>query len=493
MNLENANREKGIKGKVLSLIQNPYFPILILIVSVYVMIFHLQVTPGNDDYQFHSEIDFMGVLPWMSHRYQNWSSRLSIDLATALINYNMPVWKVLNSTLVGLLVLGLSRFVIDQKDSVEKKRTIVIFLCGMMYLLYPFVFSSAVIWTTGSFNYLWPVTAFVYALYPFYRRESWPKGRGAVPFLGICFAGAFAAYMEQTLAVLVVFGLFSILFSLFQKKKQSWKLYVLYGVILVNGAVSLTTPGVAIRRATELHWYPNFPAVSTIQKLYEGMNWTHTHVLICSSYLIVFLTAMLYVLYRKRGTLPRLIAGIPALYCLLRVIPFQALFSRILNYHHGYENELGADHPVKQALDIGAELDKLLYSFYNYNEQSTQWYRFLPSVIGLFVLLLIAILLLTALRKKENGIHCAILFCGALASGYVLFLSPTIYASGSRIFFTGDILLLLVLGTLLKEVLDTTGWLEKKSFYYARIFYILLVGVMYCTYLTNYSHNALWL
>lgn len=493
MNLESSNREKGMKGKILSLIQNPYFPILLLVLSVYVLIYYIQVVPGNDDDWFHSAINDMGVIPWLIYRYQTWSSRLSIDLATALINYNMPVWKLLNSTLVGLLVLGLSRFVIDQKDSVEKKRTIVIFLCGMMYLLYPFVFSSAIIWTTGSFNYLWPVTAFVYALYPFYRRTTAFQNRGMFAFLGVCFAGAFAAYMEQTLAILVVFGLFSIFFSVHQKKRLPWKIYVLYTVILANGAVALTTPGVAIRKVTELHWYPNFSAISTIQKLYEGINWTHTHVLICSSYIVVFLTAMLYVLHRKRGPLPKLLAGIPAVYCLLRVIPFQALFSRILNYRHGYENELGLDHPVKQVLDIGAELNKLLYSFYNYNEQSTQWYRFVPSVIGLFVLLLIAILLVTALRKKENGINCAVLFCGALASGYVLFLSPTIYASGSRIFFAGDILLLLILGTLLKEVLDTTGWLEKKSFYYARILYVLLVGVMYCSYLTNYSHNVLWL
>lgn len=486
-------RDYSGKKKMISFIKNPYFPILILMMSIYMVIFHIEVVPGNDDSWFHTAINDMGAIPWVISRYQNWSSRLLIELVTALINYNMPVWKILNSAMVGLLVFGISRFVIRKKDSDEKKRNVVIFLGGMMFLMYPFVFSSSIIWTTGSYNYLWPVTAFIYALYPFYRRTSAFKEGGILNFVGVCLAGAFAAYMEQTLAVLLVFGVFSLVDGLIQKEKLPKRLYILFGVILANGIVALTTPGVANRRVVELHWYPNFPSVSTIQKLYEGMNWTHTHVLIRSTYIIVFLTMMLYALYRKRGKLEQCIAGIPVLYCLLRIIPFSMLFSRVMPYRHGYENELPLEHPIKQVLNIGEELDRIFYSFYNYNEMSVEWHRFIPSIVGTFVLVLIAFLLVAALRKKQDGVYCAVLFCGALFCGYVLFLSPTIYASGSRIFFAGDVLLILLLGVLFREVLDTTGWMQKKSFYYARILFVLLVGVMYCTYLTNYSHNALWL
>ena len=69
------------------------------------------------------------------------------------------------------------------------------------------------------------------------------------------------------------------------------------------------------------------------------------------------------------------------------------------------------------------------------------------------MLWLITDLIAISCKSIKKGIAVAILFLGGLASSLSISFSPTVYASGARIFFAGDFIIVLVIGILLANLL----------------------------------------
>ena len=70
------------------------------------------------------------------------------------------------------------------------------------------------------------------------------------------------------------------------------------------------------------------------------------------------------------------------------------------------------------------------------------------------VIFSIIILLAICIKDTNERYLCIIFYLASLACGYILGLSPTIFASGPRIFFMTNILLIIIGGMLLKNILE---------------------------------------
>lgn len=483
-----------LKDKINKIYDSPSFPIIVFMAAIFLMICRIQVLPGNDDSWFQAGIADQGVLQWVFNRYFNWSGRVSVELVLGLVNYNMVLWKILNTLMSGALILVISKFILSDSDTNTMKRNIIIFICCSFFFFYPYEITSSIVWCTGSFYYLWTVTAMLCALLPFYNEILGRKTKYKITYWAYFISSFYAAYFEQTSAILVCFGLITLIYLIVNKIKVKRILAIQYLFILLNFGIAMLAPGTKVRSIQEIHWYPNYENISLIQRVFESINWTNTHILITSSiFTLSFLGMIVYICRKKYDSkIIRFFSVIPAIFVLVRMIPFNNLTSRLLNYQHNLFENPYQDYNKEIVLDIEGALDKLFYTPMSYlNDETSQFARLIPAIVCLSVVLFIAILIAYCFKRKEEQLVYTLLYLAALAASYIMFISPTIYASGNRIFFVGDCIILIIGGNLLKQIFSMSSILENRAFIKIKHGVIFITFIMFCTYLTTFVTQSL--
>lgn len=88
-----------IKRQSLILIQNSYFPFVVLI--IFLLFFHAFIQVGKgDDTSFQTVLNENNIFEWLAHRYNSWSSRLIIEFFVAIISgssFSMETIKYSNN------------------------------------------------------------------------------------------------------------------------------------------------------------------------------------------------------------------------------------------------------------------------------------------------------------------------------------------------------------------------------------------------------------
>ena len=87
-----------------------------------------------------------------------------------------------------------------------------------------------------------------------------------------------------------------------------------------------------------------------------------------------------------------------------------------------------------------------------------------PAFFCFLMLIDIGWLLTIAFQSRRHGFVNMVVYFAALASAYSLSFSPTIFASGTRIFFAANTLIILLIALLFKELDGCIGILTKKWF-----------------------------
>ena len=97
----------------------------------------------------------------------------------------------------------------------------------------------------------------------------------------------------------------------------------------------------------------------------------------------------------------------------------------------------------------------LLFSFEKFGIQTLYTHTALLQLISSAIIIgMIACELIYAFNYKKAGIIVAILYCASLCSALILSFSPTIYASGSRVYLLTDFLFVLINSLLIMELLE---------------------------------------
>ncbi len=106
---------------------------------------------------------------------------------------------------------------------------------------------------------------------------------------------------------------------------------------------------------------------------------------------------------------------------------------------------------------LNVNTDLIIFKMFNVQNLNILNYDnikiFLPTSILLCIVLIIPVLFLLIFDKIEVQYLSIILYLAAICSALSISISPTIYASGPRVFFVTDILIVVAIGLILSELL----------------------------------------
>lgn len=404
-----------------------YLPVAFLGVYAYVIFSQIGFLPGDDEI-YRDTFASIGLGQWCQEFYQQWSGRIPLQLLDILfLNLPLIFWKIINMIfymIVPLYTCRISRLFLKEKN---RSGFFLSLYAGILLVKIPDeITASAVKWITGSFNYLWPTAGLLLGVYPLLVAASGGKCKRLDGILGI--VGTFlACYAEQTAAVYVCLGLFCVIEIGIkkQKKRMRYRVYYLFGV--VNACILFAAPGNQVRSDAELlRWYPNFAMYQIADRFWMGAIHTIKEVFV---------------------------SGYPFFFCMLLLLGILAVQKqRFLQICYA-----GLLLLTELARKIAEQLeDEAIWQIYN----TKLW---IGLGVLVFWMLFFAWFLFCVFEMSLSGAIGALLFLAVFASGTVVGMSPTIYASGSRIYFLSYVLLTLLCVLILGAVLEKREKAEIKQ------------------------------
>ena len=340
------------------------------------------------------------IFSWLKGRYFQWTSRVPIEFLLVTFITHFKIWVVINSIMFSLLIVSILKF-LKLKEKKLFFATIVMFFL-ILWGIPKNVFFEAVIWMTGSFNYLWPVATAAVALLLLY--ENYEKKRCSIYCLASSFLLMLSSFNEQ-MAVVNIVAIFTamVYLKLFLKKKVSYLVSPFISVAVVVIFIS-TCPGNMSRYHLEiLSWFKGFGSIGLFGKFILGCN-LYVDSLISERSILPFLSSIVLIILCKKNWAKSI-----ALFWTT-----VALFLLVL-------------HPEPVHLDE--------YSVLTIKP-------ILKSIV--VILYLISMILIVFLSRPFDQISLIAIVCFITSSLSVIFLgmSPTIYASGKRILFISYVIMI---------------------------------------------------
>ena len=392
----------------------------------YLHVFVFQKLTTADDPFFSAALDHQSLSGYLRFRYQHWTGRIPIEAAMVLVIRQMWLWRILNSLMLLLLchAVGKSAFARHQGLPGAVACTFV-----LLMLVTPRVLWEGAWWVTGSFNYLWPTALGAYGSLPFMD----PRPRGALRNSSHLVAAGLAAYNEQVGFVLICLLPPLLLAGKSERTGSWWKTAIVLFVGL-NWTIALTAPGVHHRFVLEHRWFANFDALAWFEKANLGLGLVKQGILDPGNLLVVLLAV---------ATVPALLAGKVSRWAKTTMI-----------FGLGYI----ACGPLVVHLDPTSRWASA-YLVSPVSGQNAAYPKvYLAMAVSQFAIACLVTAAALAFRQSpRKTLFVAWALLVALASIAVLGWSPTLYASGSRVFFVAEIILLAVTSHVVAAMKDVHG------------------------------------
>jgi len=366
------------------------------------------------------------------------------DFLTAIFGKNLIAWRLATALITTLLLYVMVYMVNQSNKNYDDKKYISAIMCCSFFLMMPSVIAVSVCWYTGSFHYLWPTFFLVVALIPFYFSAIGKSFDNRILLFVSIICSGLLAYNEQHAAIFTVFGLFVFATLIFFREKVPLFLFIQYAMCLLNLGIYFLLGSTEIRSNSEIYWYKNFPMLSLVDKIFQGVNWVNYNIVNKECILMFILSLLIFILscYKFKSLILKVCTVFPMGLFLFALLPDDSDFSKFTNY----------------ILNPGLA---------NPNNFNTDLFSLFSFFVCITIILYIGGLILVVFENKRISLTNMLLYFAALASGYAVSLSPTIFASGNRIFFVGDILFVFLIGFLLKEL---TNYVDIKN----KIFKVML-------------------
>lgn len=430
-------------------LKNYYMPFFILFILMFFASCRSVIHPGDDEAFRNSFINNGGIIGWFKNYTAIWSGRVIPHfILIVLLNINLIFWRLLNSLMFVIMAIGAYLLVIN-KDSDDRKKIFTSWIVCSLILFMPYaVLFSGGIWITGSVTYLWPMACAFISIVPFKRLLTGEINSKWMVISSI-FASIYASYSEQSAAVMMAFVTLIIGYCFIKKIKVRWYHIFSYIIILINSIYSLTVVGNSVRsQAEELRFYPDFSMLSLVDKIFMGVNVTFNHLFNSGNiYLLLISIFIILIIENKKCDLvTKLMAIIPLLYT----------FPRFLN--------------------VGE-----IYKFDNINKLYVGGIKQYLSYIAAMMVCLIIIYLFYVIYEKNECIIITLIFLAAMCCSIIMGISPTVYASGSRVFFATDVLLIICNASLFKKYIEKHK--VNKILYISFISIALLLAIRFIIYI----------
>ncbi len=392
---------------------------ILLSATLYVAFyFSLSIRPLSDDVTFlNAATSGVSTFDYLSTRYFTWTGRMTIE-AIMFTSIGSPIaWKLAIPSC--LLLAAYSIWKSFFADKLDYNLGIPICLLCILAVSHT-ILASTVFYITGFYNYLLPVSCGLFASAVYIKPSSFTTFEkiAAIPLVVI------ASQSEQVgLSITVIFAACLILDH---KHLALYRTFLLF-IVATGFILLITAPGNYVRFASEIIYMPEFNNYSLSRKILNGFDVFNAHYINPENLYpkaIAILIALLT--FDKKFELKKTATTIAILGVLQGSLFSNAFFTGDTEHYsiQYLSSGLGLEYFASYALTI-ASLVSITYIMKRTLEDTTSFY---------FSLLLL------------------LLHVGVTT---LLGLSPTVYESGFRALFVGDIIGLMLILLLFRSV---AGW-----------------------------------
>lgn len=240
--------------------------ILYLVVFIIAVFFHLNQQLGvYDDVFFQQKSSELGIINFVSMRYNVWTSRLIIE-ALMIILLQLPsiVWIISDSLMYVIVYYSLSKMFNNSKS------TAINCLILLLIFLVPFSYFGTAGWYATTTNYLWPLALGLYSLLICMERFR-EKNVSTLKYFFVFISIIYATNQEQVCALILGYLILFNLVYYFKNKKLS-RLYIsLFIISIIMLVFHMTCPGNQMRTISEINtWFPGFKNLTMLEKAVLG-------------------------------------------------------------------------------------------------------------------------------------------------------------------------------------------------------------------------------
>ncbi|CZV89228.1 Uncharacterised protein [Enterobacter asburiae] len=366
----------------------------------------------NDDHVFLSVFKNGTVLDFINNNYHTWSGRTAIEfLMVSTIGYSL-FWKLGIPLSIVLLAYSSCRI-----STCSKSATYISIFVLLFSLIPGAINGDAAWWVTGFYNYLLPASVAVYIFSVLFKGDSGYFVKTLCIPLAI-----YVSYMEQVTLCLIVC---SAIILAFMPSTRSRYFYLLLSLISVNFAICISAPGNINRLHLETaNWMPLFDHFTLTQKVSLGFDKAYQFITFKYNYPLLIVSLLTVLIRLKRQIVTHRV------FVMLIVV---SSFIPLMVYH----SLCGSLFFEGNIIDNGNASRLVIYFNYAY-------------CIALVVSLLFLIIDMM-FDKVMSGLPLAGILCGFM-SIVIMGFSPTVYASGVRVYFVFEILLIITSMYMLKRL-----------------------------------------
>ena len=384
----------------------------------------------GDDAFFYQYTHEMGFFEYLSWRYQTWVGRMSGE-AMVYIAFSLGIWfwRIVNAMMLVLLPCGVLTLA-EKAAGIRTKNFLpgesVAVVSGYLLMAIMTV-GYAAIWINGSIFYTWSFTCGIWALFPV-ADIVFDTGDGGSGdhntwhfFYSIPCAVLASMSIEQMAAVLVTFEVLAVLVVILRKheKQRTILLIIQTAVTVVAFVILFLAPGNDIRVASEVqNWMPQYEELSFWEHLFVTVQWLVSSFANENRLLLfgIWLAGILHIICkneRKASDVACMTAA--GLFSAAALLPFAGI-------------KVFSDCGLHIA-DITVRLEQVprIEEMHAANWFAMCWW--------------IAALLFTCIliwKVSKHNVVLMLVWLGGIASEAIMHFSPTIYASGARVYYLTD-------------------------------------------------------
>lgn len=398
-----------------------------------ILLLNVDRVPGTDDVFFLDPIvspdspGSGGLANWLAWRYERWSGRLGAEaLLWAITPASIWVWRAIAVLVWAATVLLAVRVGTAARPSMSWRARSALALGAFItfFLMDRAVLLWGQFWVTGSLNYGWLVPLALAAAIPAVQALVGARP----PAIAWTVVGSIAAFLaavssEQIGAVLVVLGVVATAVWWFSARRTGARaaaaVFAPAAAAIAGAVVLFAAPGNAVRaEVDESTWLPGFSAAPLLDRFIGGIQFT-AHAMVNRTGVLLAIIWLLVLLIASVGE---------------REVPRAGSRRRAVAI--GIAGVSLATLAASRLLSL-----PLLTEFLPYWQTRPDSAVGVAVVVGWTILLLGTVAAAVLVLPRRFAITTALLILAAYASTFVISFSPSMYASGPRVFFVSSVLL----------------------------------------------------
>lgn len=444
---DNEKRNFYLVKRISDIIKYEKFPFIVLFVLMVCVHITHKLDVG-DDFWFQQVTKDYSFINYLNLRYFAWTGRMTSEMIFYFIFRDGGfIWKVINPLFITLMAYCISRIVLGKKND-QKNYIINCYICLGWLFFSKAVILDSVMWATGSVVYLWGMVFALFAIIPY--RDAL-KGEYSEKFSILYIILAILASMsEEQIALVVLTFAIVININLYLRDKKINKYLLIENIFIIIGTLILfLAPGNYVRKLEEtISWLPNYRLYSKWEIGFYGVQWLLNTLLnnckVIFLLILIVLTIRLY--YKERESKNKFSIIIPAIGCLL--IGSSIIFTFDTNLPDKIIKYIKIPDFYR---NIGQNLNVYLFNFSIPSTFALKKLSVIKFIIWPIIIGTVPYLISYLYDFKSDGKYIALSYIGGICSAAVMFVSPTMYASGVRTFFVLVVMFLFVFICLLKK------------------------------------------